>query len=117
MERIIGNPNTDLEQMQATSPLYRYRELQVPIMLVHGRDDLRVDFEHTRRLLRMLNLGGHPPVLMAFANEGHGLHMAGNLVQAWTGIAGFLGEYLGASATGHATTVSAPGTERESTSN
>lgn len=95
MERIVGNPNTDMEEMQATSPLYRYRELQVPIMLVHGRTDLRVDFEHTRRLLRMLNLVGRPPVLMAFANEGHGLQNVGNLVLAWTGIAGFLGKYLG----------------------
>lgn len=96
MERIIGNPNTDMDEMRATSPLYRYSELQVPIMLVHGRDDLRVDFEHTRRMVRTLNLAGRPPVLMAFSGEGHGLQRFDHLVLAWTGIAGFLGEHLGA---------------------
>lgn len=95
MHRIIGNPSTDLEEMQATSPLYHYRELQTPIMLLHGRSDVRVDFEHTRRLVRMLNLAGRPPVLMAFPNEGHALRGLGNLNTAWTGIAGFLRKHLG----------------------
>jgi dipeptidyl aminopeptidase/acylaminoacyl peptidase len=95
MEKIIGNPNTDMVEMQATSPLYHYRELQVPTMLVHGREDIRVDFEHTRRLVRMLNLAGKPPVVMAFLDEGHGLEDIKNIDTAWTGIAGFLGEYLG----------------------
>jgi dipeptidyl aminopeptidase/acylaminoacyl peptidase len=96
MERVIGDPNTDMANMQATSPLYLYRELQVPLMLVHGREDVRVDFEHTRRLVRMLNHAGRPPVLMAFADEGHGLDDIDNIDTAWSGIAGFLGEHLGA---------------------
>lgn len=108
MERIIGNPNTDMDEMQATSPLYRYRELQVPIMLVHGRDDLRVDFEHTRRMVRTLNLAGRPPVLMAFSGEGHGLQQFDHRVLAWTGIAGFLGEHLGAPAPAPSASVETP---------
>lgn len=95
LERNIGNPNTDLEQMKANSPLYRYRDLEVPVMLVHGREDFRVDFEHTRRLVRMLNLSGRPPVVMAFISEEHGLEHLDNIHTAWTGIAGFLGEHLG----------------------
>lgn len=95
LERNIGNPNTDMEQMKSNSPLYRYRDLQVPVMLVHGREDFRVDFEHTRRLVRMLNLSGRPPVVMAFIGEEHGLADLDNIDTAWTGIAGFLGEHLG----------------------
>jgi dipeptidyl aminopeptidase/acylaminoacyl peptidase len=95
MERIIGDPNTDLAEMQATSPLYHFRDLKVPLMLVHGREDFRVDFEHTRRLVRMLNLAGNSPVVMAFADEGHGLDEIANIETAWNGIAGFLAEHLG----------------------
>lgn len=99
MERVIGNPNDDLAAMQANSPLYRYRDLQVPVMLVHGREDFRVDFEHTRRLVRMLNLASRPPVVMAFIGEGHGLDEIANIDTAWTGIAGFLGQHLGPGST------------------
>ncbi len=95
MERNIGNPNIDLAEMRETSPLYRFKELKVPLMLIHGREDRRVDFEHSRRLVRLLNLIDRPPVLLAFPDEGHGLEHLKNIVKAWTGIAGFLGEHLG----------------------
>ena len=87
------------------SPLYRYRELTTPLMLVHGREDRRVDFEHTRRLVRMLNLDRRPPVVLAFAGEGHGLSDLQSTTIAWEGIAGFLRKHLDAAA---ATAASAP---------
>lgn len=100
MEKVIGNPTVaaDLAEMQATSPLYRYRDLKVPVMLVHGGEDARVDYEHTRRLVRLLAMAGNPPVVMTFAKEGHGLDEIDNIDAAWQGIAGFLGEHLGRSA-------------------
>ncbi|WP_158549183.1 alpha/beta hydrolase family protein [Lysobacter silvisoli] len=95
MERTIGDPRKDLADMQATSPLYNIDKLKLPIMLVHGRDDLRVDFEHARRLVRMLNLAGRPPVVLAFPNEGHSFDDPLALEIAWSGIAGFLRQNLG----------------------
>ena len=97
MERIMGNPGVaaDLAEMQSTSPLYRYRDLKVPLMLVHGGEDERVDYEHTRRLVRLLNIAGNPPVVLTFPKEAHGLDELDNIDAAWTGIAGFLAEHLG----------------------
>lgn len=94
LERWIGNPNTEMDKLVATSPLYQYRRLETPVMLVHGGKDARVDFEHTRRLVRMLNLAGRPPVLLAFPDAGHGLDEVKDLDVEWTGIAGFLRRYL-----------------------
>ncbi len=94
MERVMGNPRTDMAEMQARSPLYHARELALPVMLVHGRDDRRVDFEHTRRLVRMLNLQGEPPVVLAFPDMGHAFDDPAAIDIAWTGIAGFLGTHL-----------------------
>ncbi len=108
LEKIMGDPRTDLAEMQQTSPLYHTRELTLPIMLVHGRDDLRVDFEHTRRLVRMLNLEGRPPVLLAFPNMGHGFDNPAVLDTAWTGIAGFLQQNLGTAKTDTTPTPAAP---------
>jgi dipeptidyl aminopeptidase/acylaminoacyl peptidase len=94
-ERIIGDPNKELEQMLTTSPLYHYRDVKTPVMLVHGREDTRVDYEHARRLVRMLNIAGHKPVMLSFDNEGHGLDAMDDIEAAYSGIAGFLQQYLG----------------------
>ncbi len=95
MEERIGNPNTDMDEMLRYSPLYRYRELELPVMLVHGGEDIRVDYEHTRRLVRMLNLHGRPPVLIELKDEAHGIDDDANRKRAWEAIAGFLRTHLG----------------------
>ena len=94
MERVIGDPRKDQAAMREGSPLYNIEKLTLPLMLVHGREDLRVDFEHTRRLVRMLNLMGRPPVVQAFPNEAHALQDPKVLDIAWSGIAGFLQKHL-----------------------
>lgn len=98
LERYLGNPRTELDTMKQTSPLYEYARLTAPVMLAHGEEDERVDFEHTRRLVRMLDVAGRPPVLMTFPKEGHGFDDPKDLEKLWTGIAGFLHEHLDSAA-------------------
>ncbi|NUS38860.1 MAG: S9 family peptidase [Lysobacter sp.] len=95
LERLVGDPRREYAEMLATSPLYRYRALTLPVMLVHGREDTRVDYEHARRLVRMLNLAGHPPVMLSFDNEGHNWRELADIATAYRGVAGFLRAYLG----------------------
>ena len=98
LERYLGNPRTELDTMKQTSPLYEYARLTAPVMLAHGEEDERVDFEHTRRLVRMLDLAGRPPVLMTFPKEGHSFDKFEDEEKLWTGIAGFLHEQLDSTA-------------------
>jgi dipeptidyl aminopeptidase/acylaminoacyl peptidase len=95
LEKIIGDPTTQESQMIETSPLYRYREIRIPVMLAHGRLDERVDVEHALRMQRMLELGGNPPVGLIFDDSGHGIDGMENTQRLWSGIAGFLREHLG----------------------
>ena len=94
LETLLGDPNKELEQMLKTSPLYHYDQLQAPVMLVHGRQDERVDFEHTRRMQRMLGLAGRAPVGLVFEKEGHGGWTEENERALWTAVAGFLQRHL-----------------------
>ncbi|MBZ0221539.1 MAG: prolyl oligopeptidase family serine peptidase [Dokdonella sp.] len=94
LEKFVGDPIKERDRMIQTSPVYRYRELTTPIMLVHGEADRRVDFEHMRRLVRMLDLAGRPPVGLELADEGHSLSKIENIEATWNGIAGFLRQYL-----------------------
>lgn len=96
LETLIGDPNAELERLIDTSPLYRYRQLTTPVMLVHGDEDRRVDPEHTRRLARLLNLAGRPPVVLTFEKEGHGFTEPKDLEAQWSGVAGFLRKHLDA---------------------
>ncbi len=94
MERIIGDPRKDLDAMRRASPLYRYDELAIPVMLAHGDEDLRVDQEHMRRLVRMLDIAGRPPVGLVFEGEGHGFAKEANTHALWKAVAGFLQQHL-----------------------
>jgi acetyl esterase/lipase len=95
LEERIGDPKTEMDEMRTFSPLYRHRELDLPVMLIHGGEDFRVDYEHTRRLLRMLNLVDRPPVLIELKDEGHGIEGDDSRNRVWEGIAGFLRMHLG----------------------
>ncbi len=94
LEKYLGNPNDALAEMQRQSPLYQYAALRAPVMLVHGMEDQRVDYEHSRRMARMLALAGQRPVGLAFEKEGHGFASTGNREKAWAAVAGFLRQHL-----------------------
>lgn len=89
-----GDPAADGDSLVQKSPVYRHRDITIPVMLVHGDDDMRVDPEQTRRMQRMLEMDGHPPVGMIIEGEGHSFENLTSIETLWRGIAGFLGEYL-----------------------
>lgn len=92
--RLFGDPLTQIDEMLALSPPYHADQMKTPIMLIHGEEDMRVDYEHARRMVRMLNIAGHPLVMLSFTDEGHGITGMANTVTTWSGIAGFLREHL-----------------------
>jgi dipeptidyl aminopeptidase/acylaminoacyl peptidase len=98
LERMIGDPNQDMSAMQRNSPLYRTDELDLPVMLVHGAEDLRVDMEHARRLERMLTLAGRPPTVIELKDAGHGFSTTEEREQVWKGISAFLRTHLAGTA-------------------
>ncbi|MBL8262472.1 MAG: S9 family peptidase [Xanthomonadaceae bacterium] len=113
--RAFGDPETESDALLRRSPAYRYRELRVPLMLVHGDDDLRVDFEHTRRLVRMLNIAGVKPTLLTVRDAGHAFETLDDVEAVWTGVAGFLHRHLAVQepvASGASPAVSQPASPR-----
>jgi dipeptidyl aminopeptidase/acylaminoacyl peptidase len=95
LEDVVGDPRADLDGATRSSPLYRFRELKVPLLLVHGTEDQRVDYEHTRRLVRMLALAGRPPAVVTVDGAGHGFVTPEQRKQVWPVVARFLEDHLG----------------------
>lgn len=94
LKRFVGDLDADADALRRNSPVYRFRELKAALMLVHGDDDLRVDYEHTRRMVRMLNIAGTRPTLITIEDGGHGFGRLDEVEAVWNGIAGFLQRHL-----------------------
>ncbi len=70
-EKLFGDPTTEYEEMIAISPAYRADEIQVPVLIVHGTEDWRVDVEHAYRLKTMLEAHGKPYSWLLLKGAGH----------------------------------------------
>lgn len=69
--KIVGDPDRDREHLIEISPAYRAHEMDVPILLIHGDRDFRVDVEHSYRMKAMLEANGRPPEWMLLRDAGH----------------------------------------------
>jgi len=94
LEKYVGDPRAHMDAIFRISPIYRLDELKAPVLLVHGTEDERVDYENARRLVRMLNLAGRPPSLIRLEGEGHGISNAKNRQLTYPVVAAFLRQHL-----------------------
>jgi dipeptidyl aminopeptidase/acylaminoacyl peptidase len=63
----------DRDRMHAFSPVYNAEKIQVPVLLIHGKDDWRADFEQAKRMKAALVKNNKQFEWMALSREGHGV--------------------------------------------
>lgn len=73
-----GSPYKNTELYFKLSPLYRLAELEIPVLLQHGTDDLSVPVSQARVLYRELKSNHIPVTLVEYPNEGHELKLEDN---------------------------------------
>jgi pimeloyl-ACP methyl ester carboxylesterase len=71
-EESIGDPE-DSKKLQAISPAYLASGIRVPILLVQGTEDPRVDVDHFYRMQAVLEALGKPFESYLMRGTGHGL--------------------------------------------
>ena len=74
IERIVGDPEDELETMTRYSPVFNVDKLNVPVLLAHGNKDETVDFEHYERMLMMFEHFQKDVEHFSLSREGHGLY-------------------------------------------
>jgi dipeptidyl aminopeptidase/acylaminoacyl peptidase len=68
-----GRPWDDWQGALERSPIYHADKSRTPLLILHGKDDPRVNPGQSRELYRHLKLRGHAPVrLVLYPGEGHG---------------------------------------------
>jgi len=64
--------------LSSVSPLQQIERLQVPVLLVHGEEDVRVPVEQSRSYHSALSHRNKPHEFYSIPNEGHGFVQKGS---------------------------------------
>ncbi len=91
----IGDPLTDLPRLKKYSPIYRYKEIGVPVFLAHGMRDRVVDVEHSYRLNLLLDLTTVEHELHTYKTLGHGFSLLSQHQEYYDDLMPFLNKHLG----------------------
>ena len=84
----------DAALLAATSPINHVDKIQVPVLVVHGEQDNRVEIGQARRLLRALRQQEIEHEVLIKRDEGHGFRKEENNLELYSLMDGFLKEHL-----------------------
>jgi len=91
LDTVLGTDTTDL---RARSPVHNAKAIQVPVLLIHGKEDGRADFNQAKRMKTALEDAGKSFEWMALSREGHGIYDEESRVEVYEKILGFLDKHL-----------------------
>jgi dipeptidyl aminopeptidase/acylaminoacyl peptidase len=91
---IVGNPDTQYEQLFDISPVYNAAKLTRPVLIAQGAEDERVDQEQAYRMKAVLQRLGKPYEFYIYQDEGHGLGYLKNDVDFHDKLIEFLDDSL-----------------------
>ena len=74
LKTLIGDPEADAERLREASPLHRVKELKLPVMIVQGRQDRRVEPVHADRFVSAARAAG-VAVERHDYEDGHGFYI------------------------------------------
>jgi dipeptidyl aminopeptidase/acylaminoacyl peptidase len=92
--REIGDPNTDLENLKAISPLFHADKITKPLIVLQGVNDPRVIKPESDEIVENIKKRNGVVEYVLFDNEGHGFTKKANEIRAYKAILDFLDRYL-----------------------
>lgn len=90
----IGNPETQLEFLKETSPLFHADKIRKPLFVVQGANDPRVLKVESDEIVAAVKKNNVPVEYVVFDDEGHGFSKKKNQIVAYGRILQFLDKYL-----------------------
>lgn len=94
MYEMVGNPETDAEQMRATSPVFHADRIVAPLLVAQGAKDPRVNIAESDQMVEALRKRGVAVQYMVKENEGHGFQNQENKFEFYEALEAFLAKYL-----------------------
>ena len=90
----IGNPETEKDFLQATSPLFHTDQIKRPLLVLQGANDPRVIKPESDDIVAAVKKNGVPVEYVVFPDEGHGFTKKKNQIEGWGAVLKFLDRYL-----------------------
>jgi len=90
----IGDPNKDLENLRAVSPLFHADKIVKPLIVLQGANDPRVIKPESEEIVDNIKKRKGVVEYVLFDNEGHGFTKKANEIRAYKAILDFLDRYL-----------------------
>ncbi|MBV8973408.1 MAG: prolyl oligopeptidase family serine peptidase, partial [Sphingomonadaceae bacterium] len=109
-QRFMGAKSRSDPALDAISPAKLAAKVDVPVLLIHGKDDTVVNYEQSRIMAAALTKAGHPPEFVTLASEDHWLSRGETRTAMLTATLDFLARHLppDAAAAGSAKAAAAP---------
>jgi dipeptidyl aminopeptidase/acylaminoacyl peptidase len=94
MYEMVGNPETEEEYLREASPVFHADRIQVPLLVIQGARDPRVNINESDQIVEALKRHGVDVEYLVKENEGHGFHNEENRFEVYETMERFLGRYL-----------------------
>jgi dipeptidyl aminopeptidase/acylaminoacyl peptidase len=100
--RFVGDVNQPAErtEMLRNSPVSYLDQIQAPLLVVHGANDVRVLRQDSDDVVAALRQRGHPVDYLLFANEGHSISKWRNRLAMWREVEDLFAACLGGRSAG-----------------
>ena len=95
-EREYGSLADDRDFLIEASPITHVDAIRAPLFIQHGANDPRVPLAESEEIARVLREKGIRCELVVYTDEGHLITKLPNRIDAFTRMAGFLDEVVGA---------------------
>lgn len=94
LKRELGFPATDIQNYRQESPIRWAPDIDVPVLLIHGEDDVRVPISQSEQLADKLDEEDKMFEFQRYEGEGHGFRRVENIVDSRKRLADLFGKYL-----------------------
>jgi len=91
----IGERGRSAELFDPVSPLRHADKINVPVLLMHGLEDVRVPISHGEKMRDALERHKKSVTWVSFPEEGHGLHYIRSQQRYYKVLLKFLGQHIG----------------------
>jgi len=91
LDKALGN---DATQLRARSPAAHAADIQIPVLLIHGKEDWRADFKQAKTMKAALEANHKDFEWMALSREGHGVYDEETRREVYERILKFLDRHL-----------------------
>lgn len=91
----IGDPDTEIQMLNAHSPALISKQLNVPVLLIHGEEDDVVPFEQSKIMHTVLKRRDKPVQFVSVKDAGHNIfYYRGDMRTVFEHVESFLNEHL-----------------------